>query len=57
MIGMGAFLNLFKPISRFIPEVKAPERKVSFNARVMWTIVALVIYLVMAETPLYGVAV
>jgi len=56
VIGMGTFLNLFKPISRFIPEVKAPERKVSFNARIMWTIISLVIYLIMAETPLYGVA-
>jgi protein transport protein SEC61 subunit alpha len=56
VIGMGAFLNLFKPISRFIPEVKTPERKVSFNARIMWTILALVVYLVMAETPLYGVS-
>jgi preprotein translocase subunit SecY/protein transport protein SEC61 subunit alpha len=54
---MGTFLNLFKPISRFIPEVKAPERKVSFNARIMWTIISLIIYLIMAETPLYGVAV
>jgi preprotein translocase subunit SecY/protein transport protein SEC61 subunit alpha len=54
---MGTFLNLFKPISRFIPEVKAPEKKVSFNARILWTIVSLIIYLIMAETPLYGVAV
>ena len=56
MIGMGTFLNLFKPISRFIPEVKTPDKKVSFNSRIMWTILSLVIYLVMAETPLYGVA-
>jgi preprotein translocase SecY subunit len=53
---MGTFLNLFKPISRFIPEVKPPERKVSFNSRLMWTLIALIIYLIMAETPLYGVA-
>ena len=56
MIGMGTFLNLFKPISRFIPEVKTPDKKVNFNSRIMWTILALIIYLVMAETPLYGVA-
>ena len=55
MIGMGRFLELFKPISRFIPEVKQPERKVSFNSKIMWTAFALIIYLVMAETPLYGV--
>ena len=55
MIWMARFLELFRPISRFIPEVKAPERKVSFNSRLMWTGLALIVYLVMAETPLYGV--
>ncbi len=55
MIGMGRFLQLFKPMSPFIPEVKPPERKVSFNSRLMWTALALIIYLIMAETPLYGV--
>ena len=53
---MGRFLNLFKPISPFIPEVKPPERKVSFNSKIMWTGLALIVYLIMAETPLYGVA-
>jgi preprotein translocase SecY subunit len=52
---MARFLELFRPISRFIPEVKAPERKVSFNSRLMWTGLALIVYLIMAETPLYGV--
>ena len=52
---MGTFLNIFKPISRFVPEVKAPERKVSFNTRILWTALALIVYLVFAETPLYGV--
>jgi preprotein translocase SecY subunit len=49
------FLDLFKPISRFIPEVKAPERKVSFQSRLIWTLLALVIYFVMSEIPLYGI--
>jgi len=52
---MGRFLELFRPISRFIPEVKPPERKVSFNQRIMWTLIAMIIYLIMAETPLYGI--
>ena len=52
---MGRFLDLFKPISRFVLEVKQPERKVSLNQRLIWTLIALIIYLVMAETPLYGV--
>jgi len=49
------FLDLFKPVSRFIPEVRAPQRKVSFNTRLMWTLAALIVYLVMSEIPLYGV--
>jgi preprotein translocase SecY subunit len=51
----GRFLNLFKPLARFIPEVKAPERRVSFNEKLFWTAIALIIYLVMAGIPLYGI--
>ncbi len=52
---MVRFLDLFKPISPLIPEVRAPQKKVPFQSRMMWTIAALIIYLVMSETPLYGV--
>ncbi len=55
MIGMGRFLEFFRPIAPFVPEVKTPERKVSFNRKLMWTGIALICYLIMAETPLYGV--
>ncbi len=51
----GRFLRAFKPISRFMPEIKAPERKVGFNEKIFWTLLALAIYLVMAEIPLYGI--
>ncbi len=53
----GRFLNLFKPIARFIPEVKAPERRVGFNEKLFWTAIALIIYLVMASDAcrLYGI--
>jgi preprotein translocase SecY subunit len=49
------FLELFKPISRVIPEVKAPQKKVSFQNRLIWTLLALLIYFIMTETPLYGI--
>ena len=52
----GRFLSLFKPISRITPEVSPPQRKVSFNEKIFWTGIALVLYLVMTEVPLYGVA-
>ncbi|MEM3565645.1 MAG: preprotein translocase subunit SecY [Candidatus Bathyarchaeia archaeon] len=53
----GRFLNMFKPLARFIPEVKAPERRVSFNEKLFWTAIALIIYLVMASNAcsLYGI--
>ena len=51
----GRFLRAFKPLSRFIPEVNAPERKVGFNEKLFWTAVALVLYLIMTEVPLYRV--
>ncbi|MEM2947646.1 MAG: preprotein translocase subunit SecY, partial [Candidatus Bathyarchaeia archaeon] len=53
----GRFLNVFKPLARFIPEVKAPERRVSFNEKLFWTAIALIIYLVMASNAcsLYGI--
>jgi preprotein translocase SecY subunit len=52
----GRFLSLFKPVARAIPEVKPPERRVRFNEKVFWTLLALIIYLVMSEVPLYGIS-
>ena len=49
------FLDLFRPISPFIPEVKPPQRKVPFNTRLLWTLAALIIYLIMNQIPLYGI--
>lgn len=51
----GRFLNLFKPIARFLPEIKTPERKVGFNEKLFWTAIVLVVYLVMTEISLYGI--
>ena len=51
----GRFLNLFKPIGRILPEIKVPERKVSFNEKIFWTAIVLIVYLVMSEIALYGI--
>jgi protein transport protein SEC61 subunit alpha len=37
------------------PEVAKPEREVKFNEKLIWTLVALVIYFIMTVTPLYGI--
>jgi preprotein translocase SecY subunit len=52
----GRFLSLFKPLARVLPEIKVPERKVSFNEKIFWTALVLIIYLVMSEISLYGIA-
>jgi len=50
----GRFLGLFKPLARFLPEAKPPGRRIGFNQKLLWTALALIIYLIMAEIPLYG---
>jgi len=52
----GRFLKAFGPIVKFIPEVKSPERRVGFTEKILWTAAALILYLVMSEVPLYGLA-
>jgi protein transport protein SEC61 subunit alpha len=51
----GRFLSLFRPLARVLPEIKVPERKVSFNEKIFWTALVLIVYLVMTEIPLYGI--
>ncbi len=48
------FLSLFKYPVRLTLEVTKPEKKPSFNAKVAWTFVALVLYLIMLKVPVYG---
>jgi len=52
---MVRFIELFKPLARFFPDIKAPDRKVAFNEKILWTAIALIIYFVMSQTPLYGI--
>jgi protein transport protein SEC61 subunit alpha len=52
----GRFLRIFKPLGRVLPEIKVPERKVSFNEKIFWTAIVLIVYLVMSEIPLFGIS-
>ncbi|KAJ9495724.1 translocon subunit [Exophiala xenobiotica] len=49
------FLDLIKPFTPLLPEVAAPESKVPFNQKLMWTGCTLLIFLVMSQMPLYGI--
>ena len=51
---MVRFIELFKPLARFFPNISSPDRKVNFNEKIFWTAMALIIYFVMSHVPLYG---
>lgn len=52
---MVRFLEVFKPLMRIVPEVKIPERKVTFKMKVFYTLLILIIYLIMSSIPLWGI--
>ncbi|TFG33823.1 preprotein translocase subunit SecY [Candidatus Thorarchaeota archaeon] len=49
------FLKALSPFVRIMPEVKAPDREVSFREKFVWTAIVLIIFLIMSHMPLYGV--
>ncbi|KAJ3123567.1 translocon subunit [Nowakowskiella sp. JEL0407] len=48
-------LHILKPFISLMPEVVAPDRKVLFQEKVMWTAITLFIFLVCSQIPLYGI--
>lgn len=50
----GRFLNFFRPITKIMPEVKAPTGRIGLNEKFLWTGLILVIYFVMTQIPIYG---
>ena len=48
-------LQLVKPLCALLPEIKKPLRKVQFKARLMYTAMALILYLVCSQMPLFGI--
>lgn len=50
----GRFLSVLHPLARVMPEVKVPEKRVSFNEKLLWTGLALIAYFIMSEIPIFG---
>ncbi len=48
-------LYALTPILRLLPEVEVPKRHVSFREKFFWSALALLLFLVMSQVPLYGV--
>ncbi|MDG6938063.1 MAG: preprotein translocase subunit SecY [Nitrososphaerota archaeon] len=52
---MASLRDFIKSVGTVLPEIPKPERKPSLNERFIWTGIALIAYLVMATTPLFGI--
>ena len=49
-------LEALAEVSKYIPAVDKPARRPPLPTRLMWTAIVVILYLVMSEIPLYGVA-
>src|SRR3569623_87776 len=51
----GPFRRVIKDTSKYIPQVENPKKKISLTEKFVWSGIALFIYLIMGQIPLYGV--
>src|SRR6187551_3763229 len=51
----GIFRTIVKTISPVIPQVEKPKKKITLTNKLIWTGIAMLIYLVMGQVPLFGV--
>lgn len=49
-------IYVIKPLVDKLPEVAVPKRRISFKEKFMWTGIALLIFFLMTQIPLYGTA-
>ena len=49
-------LEVLEPIFKVIPEVKSPVHREDFNEKLKWTGLVLVLYFILTQIPLYGLA-
>lgn len=54
MQGKLNFRSLVSTISKYIWQIPKPKKKLSLTERFIWSGIAVVIYLIMAQVPLYG---
>lgn len=47
--------SIIEGAAKVVPRVQRPVRKVGFGERILWTAIALTIFLVMGQIPLYGI--
>lgn len=50
-----SFIDFLAELGQSLPAVKKPVSKPSLNQKLLWSVVAVIIYLVMSSVPLYGI--
>ncbi|KAI5192512.1 protein transport protein SEC61 subunit alpha [Nematocida minor] len=48
-------LDFVKPFAPFLPEVQSSDRKILFQEKLIWTLIAILIYFVASQIPLFGI--
>ena len=52
-----AFVEAVRPFARMVPVVKKPERSPPFKLRIVYTLIAVIAYLLMMNIPLWGISI
>ncbi len=50
-----SFIDSLARLGEYLPAVAKPKEKPSLGQKLVWSIIAVIIYLIMASTPLYGI--
>lgn len=48
-------LDFVKPFVPFLPEVQSSDRKIMFQEKLLWSLIAILIYFVASQIPLFGI--
>jgi protein transport protein SEC61 subunit alpha len=52
---MFRLIDVARPFMILMPEVSYPDRRIPLRERVLWTLVALLVFLICSQIPLYGI--
>lgn len=50
-----SMLRYVKPFVAFLPQVRSPVRSTSLHEKLIWTVLAVLVYLVASQVPLFGI--
>jgi protein transport protein SEC61 subunit alpha len=52
---MVRLLEIVRPFMNLLPDVSYPDRRIPFREKMLWTTVAMIVFLVCSQIPLYGI--